>query len=49
MVDVKCPITGTILHVSEERVAKYEKSGYKRVEEEAPKRVSRKSKDEAIK
>lgn len=33
MVDMKCPITGTVLHVPEERVEKLERAGYKRIVE----------------
>lgn len=42
MVDMKEPITGTILHVPDERVEKLEKAGYERVEAEKSKRTTRK-------
>lgn len=43
MVKMTCPMTGTVLHVDESRVEKYEKAGYKRVVAEKPKRVTKKS------
>lgn len=48
MVDMKCPITGAVLHVPEERVEKMEKAGYKRVAEQvkAPAKRRRPAKTE---
>lgn len=48
MVKMTCPITGAVLHVADDQVEKFEKSGYKRVDEK-PKRTARKAPESSSK
>lgn len=48
MIDMKCPIAGTLLHVADDQAEKFQKAGYKPVRAARKKRAKAEHEDEAV-